>query len=103
MSLIIGKNAQNNWDILKKYKKINKSYLWFHLDGFSSPYVILEKEYNKVSKQEIIYACQACKDNSKYKNMEVKIVYTTLKNIIKGNEIGQAIIKSKKKCNYITL
>ena len=34
----IGKNAQDNWDIIKKSEQ---NWMWFHLDKFSSSYIII--------------------------------------------------------------
>ena len=39
---IIGENANDNWDVLKSSKQ---SWIWFHLDKLSSPYVILSSPF----------------------------------------------------------
>lgn len=45
----------------------------------------------------LIYGAQLCKSNSKYKNYNnLKICYTSLKNIKKTQKIGEVIIIGKK-------
>ena len=41
----IGENAEDNWDLFEKSKEINENYIWFHLNSFSSPYVIMYALY----------------------------------------------------------
>ena len=31
VKFIVGKNSQENWQILDTYKSINNKYVWFHL------------------------------------------------------------------------
>ena len=103
---LVGENAQDNWKLLTSSKQ---QWVWFHLDKVSSPYVILTKSIkdlknehlDKSWKEYIIKACILCKENSKYKNNKVKVIYTNVKNISKGNNVGEAIIKGK--VNYMTI
>lgn len=98
-NIIIGQNAEDNWKILKEAKQ---NYIWFHLDNLSSPYVILQELIKDSTKDQIYEAALACKENSKYKNIpQVTVIYTEVKNIKKGSKVGQAIIKSNKKCKKI--
>ena len=46
-------------------------------------------------KEIISYGCQLCKENSKYSNQKVKIIWTTCKNVSFGNTPGEAIISGK--------
>jgi predicted ribosome quality control (RQC) complex YloA/Tae2 family protein len=39
----LGKNAQDNWDIIKKSQD---NWLWFHLDKFPSGHVVICKISN---------------------------------------------------------
>jgi predicted ribosome quality control (RQC) complex YloA/Tae2 family protein len=97
--LYLGENAQENWDLLKN----DKSSMWLHLNNFPSGHCIitkscLDKNYNK---QIIMYGAQLIKEHSKYKNLKnIKVVYTELKNVKKGEVIGEVIIK---KCKFIIL
>ena len=100
---IVGKSAQNNWDLFDKAKGTD---IWFHLDSFSSPYVILSNEdiTTQLNKKDILECAIACKSNSKYKNVpKLKIVYCRIDNLTKGNIVGSLIIKSRRKCSYIII
>ncbi len=89
----VGQNAQDNWDILSQSKQTE---IWLHLDKLSSPYVII-KDSNP-SKYCLNYAASICKKHSKYYNLnKVNVIYTQIKNIKKGSEIGSAIVKGKTK------
>lgn len=55
----IGKNAQENWDLLDFSKKINKKFIWFHLDSFPSGYVIMHSTIEDIKKHNI------CKETCK--------------------------------------
>lgn len=100
----VGTNAKENWTL------IDNSYLedlWFHLDDFASAHVVISKE--RENNDELYYpnqikelAADYCKSNSKNgKNLcKAKIVYTEIKNLKKGKEIGSVYIS---KPNYITI
>lgn len=100
----VGINDKENWTL------IDNSYpedLWFHLDDFSSAHVVISQDTN--SQEEIFYpnqiiglAANYCKSNSKNgKNLhKVKIVYTEIKNLKKGKEVGSVYISKQK---YITV
>ena len=93
----IGENANDNWDILKKSKQ---NWIWFHLDNLPSPYIILAEpiktlKKNSKFKEVINHGCLLCKENSKYSNQKVKVIWTTCKNVSFGNTPGEAIISGK--------
>lgn len=97
----IGQNAKENWDILDNSLKINEDFIWFHLNSFPSPYIIMHSTINDINKDDLqdilYYAANLCKDNSKYKNLkDLKICYTSLKKLKKTTKIGEIIIKGKK-------
>ena len=99
----IGENANDNWDILKKS---HQNWLWFHLDNFSSPYVILAEPFKNIKKnskfKELIkFGCMLCKENSKYSNQTVKVIWTMCKNVSFGSKPGEAIISGK--VNTVTI
>jgi hypothetical protein len=96
----IGQNAQDNWNILEQLEKINSNYIWFHLNSFPSCYVvmhcILEDLRDNSSNDFLTYGAQLCKNNSKFKNYNnLKICYTSLKNIKKTQKIGEVVIVGK--------
>jgi predicted ribosome quality control (RQC) complex YloA/Tae2 family protein len=85
----VGESKQDNWNILSNAKQ---NELWFHLDKLSSPYVVIK--HNNPPNNIIQKACNLCKHYSKW-NGTVKVIYTKSKNVSKGDEIGEAIIKGK--------
>ena len=96
INYLIGENAQDNWDTFKKSKQ---NWIWFHLNNLASPYVILCENIKKINKSDILnyiqYGCELCKENSKYKNQKVQVIWTECKNISLGSNIGEAIVKGK--------
>lgn len=37
----VGRSAKENWELLDKAKAEDQNYIWFHLESFPSPYVIM--------------------------------------------------------------
>lgn len=92
----VGKNSKENWELLKE----NRNYMWFHLESFSSCYVICCDE-NPTSEM-IIYGSELCKMNTKYKNHgKLKVIYTPLNNLKKGKVEGMVIIRNNGKVKNI--
>jgi predicted ribosome quality control (RQC) complex YloA/Tae2 family protein len=93
----IGRNAQDNWDIIKKAEE---KWIWIHLDKFPSGHVIICKDSDTVTDDEIIHGCKLCISHSKYKNfINLSIVYCEVKNLTIGTEIGSVYFKSNHKTN----
>ena len=98
----IGKNSSDNWNIIDNS---DKNDIWFHLDKFPSPHVIL-KFTDNINENVLIECANYCKKYSKYKNFPtkyLKVVYTNIENIKKGENIGSVIYKNTNKNNYITI
>ena len=99
MAIVVGKNAQDNWDIVRN---ANQNDLWFHVDKTSSASVVLDSKY--ITASNIRDAANLCKQNSKFRDMNrVKVVYCPVRNIHFGNSVGEFIIKSKRRCRVIVL
>jgi len=97
----LGKNAEDNWDIIKKAES---NWLWFHLDKFPSGHVIICKESSTITNDEIIYASNLCKSNSKYKLLKnLGIVYCEINNLNIGKEVGSVYFNSNKKTKKIII
>jgi predicted ribosome quality control (RQC) complex YloA/Tae2 family protein len=95
----IGQSAKENWDLIDCS---NKNYIWLHLDSFPSCHVVIEVE--NPSNELLLEGARLCKENTKYRYMKnLKICYTTISNLIKGNEIGSVSYKSNRKVKYIQL
>jgi hypothetical protein len=94
----IGENAIDNWEVLKCSKQ---NWIWIHLNDLPSPYVVLTESFNNLKKNNnnykkfINYGCLLCKENSKYSNQKVKVMWTLCKNVSFGNKVGEAIISGK--------
>jgi predicted ribosome quality control (RQC) complex YloA/Tae2 family protein len=98
---IIGQNAKENWDIFDENKKINNNFIWFHLNSFPSPYVIMQSTFNDIDKSQIYdiltYGANLCKENSKYTFLnDLKIIYCQLNKLTKTNKLGEVYITGKK-------
>jgi len=97
----LGKNAQDNWDIIKKS---HNNWLWFHLDKFPSGHVIICKISNLITNEEIIFASKLCISNSKYKLMKnLGVVYCEINNLNLGKDIGSVFYNSNRKVNKIIM
>ena len=98
---IVGKNKEDNWKI---YKESNQNYTIFHLDKFSSPYVIVNIPINDLTAAQINNAAQLCKSNSKYKNLpNLGVMYTSISNTKLGTNIGSFVVTSRRKTKVIHL
>ena len=94
-NIYIGCNAQENWELIDKS---NKSDMWYHLDSFPSCHVVCN-DLNKLR-----YCAELCKSHSKYKNLHnVKVCYTPINNLIKGDTAGSVVYKSKRKVQKIMI
>jgi len=94
----VGKNSKENWELLNE----NQEYVWFHLASFPSCYVICLDE--NPSNECLLYGSQLCKSNTKYRNLKhIKVNYTKLSNLKKGEEEGSVYIKSNKKVSSIVI
>ena len=45
----IGRSAKDNWELLDNMKNKEEKYIWFHLNSFPSPYVIMEATMKEIS------------------------------------------------------
>ena len=88
---ILGKNAQDNHNIIDN---ADKNDWWFHLTDFPSGHCIVETDL--LDKEDIIFASNLVKDNSKYKNInKVSVSYLQIKHIKKTNKPGEVILLKK--------
>jgi predicted ribosome quality control (RQC) complex YloA/Tae2 family protein len=94
----IGQSAQENWDLIDS---ANASDIWFHLEKFSSPHLILHiHDGNEKASNKIIFECaQMVHENSKYKNLKnIYVIYTFIKHIKKdSSKVGTVFTSNTKK------
>lgn len=94
IAYILGKSAEDNWNI---YRNSELTDVIFHLDKFSSPYVIINVPINELTKEQIQMAASMCKSNSKYKNLKnLGVMYTSISNTKLGDTVGSFIILRNK-------
>ena len=94
--ILIGKNAEENWKLIDD---ASENDIWFHLDNYPSPHVILKipVDYNlkKVPRKVLTRCANLCKIHSKYNNIKkINIIYTKIKNIKKGDHVGSVITQN---------
>jgi predicted ribosome quality control (RQC) complex YloA/Tae2 family protein len=102
----VGQNAQENWDLVREYlkssnelgKELGKEFLWFHLDEFPSAHVVITHEEPTV--EEINYACELVIQHSKHSRFSKKIIYTKIKNLKLGPDVGSVIFRNFEECKY---
>lgn len=96
---LVGTSASTNWDM---YRHCMQTDTIFHLNKFSSPYVIVNLPINQLSNEQILAAAIICKRKSKYKNVpNVGVIYTPISNTVLGNEIGSFVIRNNHKKKLI--
>jgi len=106
----VGSNAKENWELLDIMKLNNENYVWFHLNSFTSPYVIMlatldtiksihDNSGNIIPENEfLIYGGELCRRYSKYKFMsDIKIMYVPIKKLIKSDKLGSVSVSGKSK------
>ncbi len=92
--IYLGTTAKDNWDIFDLLYEDFPDDIWFHLDGLSSPYVVLH-ECNDVTRDMIDYCALLCKSKSKHKDQKkLDIIYTPLSNLNRGKMTGSVNIIS---------
>ena len=90
----LGRNAQENFEIIDEAKKINTNYWWFHIENSPSGHCIVYTE--QLDKAIIQYAGNLVKQYSKLKNQKnVSIIYTQLKFVKKNKTIGEVTLVKK--------
>lgn len=81
----LGENANENHKIIDD---ADKEDWWFHIDGYPSGHCIVEKI--DIDIEDIRFASNIVKENSKYKNHKnLRICYTQVKNLKKTKNPGE--------------
>lgn len=90
-TIIIGKNAKDNWNILDF---ADDEDIWLHLDDLPSPYIIIKTNpLYKLTKKNLKLAGRLCRSNSKFKNdKNLNVCYIKVKYVKKGKYGGEAIL-----------
>jgi len=82
----VGMSANENWKLLDSS---NPDDTFFHLNSLPSCYVILEEK--KIIPEKILTECaKICLENTKFRNMRgIYVDCTPVKNVRKGDDIGE--------------
>lgn len=98
---VVGKSASDNWTI---HRASSQSDVVFHLDKFSSPYVIVNVPLTDLTNDQIRLAAYLCKMYSKHKaHNNLGVLYTPISNTKLAHEVGSFNIVSNKKKRIIYL
>ena len=93
----IGKSKEENWQIIDDSEATD---IWFHVSNEASCHVVLKTtvKLGDIPKQVIKRCAYLCKINSKAKTSKSKVpvVYTQIKNVEKGDHVGQVYTSSTK-------
>ena len=94
---VVGKSAEDNWKIISN---ADKDYYWVHADNVPSSHIIIE--IDDPLEDEIKYACQLCKSQTKQiSNSSVQFIITQVKNIKLGSKSGEVYFKDKSNVKQI--
>jgi predicted ribosome quality control (RQC) complex YloA/Tae2 family protein len=94
---VVGKSAEDNWKIISN---ADKDYYWVHAESTPSSHIIIE--IDDPLEDEIKYACQLCKaQTKKIQNSSVKFIITQVKNIKLGYKPGEVYFKDKSNVKQI--
>ena len=98
---LVGKNAVDNWKI---YKESSQTDTIFHLDKFSSPYIIVNVPITDLTNEQIYTAANLCKSKTKYKNIpNLGVMYTSISNTTLGTNVGAFHITSNRKVKVVNV
>ena len=98
-----GKNALQNWELLESYKN-HPNFLFFHLSSFPSCFVIWENDEENPKKEDIEKVARVCLENTKYKKIKgIKVDYTRIGNVKRGDKPGEIYYISERKVKPIKL
>jgi predicted ribosome quality control (RQC) complex YloA/Tae2 family protein len=93
----VGKNKQENWDIIDQS---NKDDVWFHVAGGPSSHIILKSNGRKIKDipKKVITRCAClCKAHSSSKSTpRCEIIYTQIENVTKTNHVGEVTTQNTK-------
>jgi len=100
----IGKNAQDNFDIIDSAKPND---IWFHLFNAASCHIIASLPEN-ITKKELKYIIKQgavlCKNHSKMASSKhVFVIYTPIENVIKSKPVGTVEFTDYSKTNIIEI
>ena len=101
VKFVVGKNDRDNWRL---YRESGQDSTIFHLDKFSSSYVIVEVPVDKLTPAQILDGARLCKSHSKYRDVpKIGVMYTSRSNTHLGDKVGEFIVKSNRKRRVVVV
>lgn len=95
-----GESARDNWNLLDL--NLSAEFTFFHLTNLPSCYIIAEK--SDLTGSEMIAIAGVCKSRTKYRAFtNVKVDYTSLGNVEKGDEVGEVVYMSNRQVKTVTI
>jgi predicted ribosome quality control (RQC) complex YloA/Tae2 family protein len=89
----IGQNQYENQLLLES---MNPEHTWFHISGFPSPHLVIDANYENLSKAMIYKIAILLKQNTKYrKENNIDIDYTLRKNLQLTETPGMVYLRGK--------
>ena len=82
--LVLGENAKENHLLIDN---ADPNDWWFHLDNYPSGHCIVEND--KLTDDIIMKASKFVKENSKFKNIKIKLIYLQIKHLKKTKNLGE--------------
>ena len=93
--ILQGTSAEENWKLLEDSKP---KHYFFHLSSFPSGYIILKCDDKKVKLSVLKHCAKLCQEGTKYKKLQnLKVDYCLCSNVIKGDNVGEAVFKSNRR------
>ena len=91
--------AKENWQLIDES---DDKFTWMHLNSFPSGHIIIQSE--DIDDVILNAAAELCKQHTKYRNIpNLKICYTLVSNLIKGEKVGSVHYKSNRKVNTVKI
>jgi predicted ribosome quality control (RQC) complex YloA/Tae2 family protein len=91
IDFIVGQSAEENWKIILQ---ADRSYYWLHADNIPSAHIIICTD--KPLKDDYIYACNLCKEQTKI-NKTIEYISTPIRNIKLGSKPGEVYFRDQNK------
>ena len=92
--IIIGKNRFENDEIIKS---ANSEDIWFHLEDFSGPHIIINNNGDKITKKYLFIIASLFPNYKNNLPKSYNVIYTTINNIKLTNISGTVITSNTKR------
>lgn len=89
-TLLIGTNAKSNETIIKISEPLD---LWFHLEGVSSPHIILQTDGDNLCKRALRQVAAKLFEHKKNAPKKTNVIYTEVKNVKLTSTLGSVFTR----------